>query len=95
MSSLVGVQAGSAVPASHLAPETPPEFQALLSKVRMLVPGLGRTWAFPPSLAKTQWVGSQRCRRTVLGRIAHPSGPGRQTPELPRWLGAPCVCTGK
>lgn len=26
-SSLVGIQAGSAVPASQLAPETPPEFQ--------------------------------------------------------------------
>lgn len=89
MSSLVGVQAGSAAPASHLVPETPPEFQALLSEVRMLVPGLGRTWAFLPSPAKTQWVGSQRCRLAVLGRIAHPSGSGWQTPEQPRWLRAP------
>ena len=52
MSSLVGVQAGSVVPASHLAPEMPPEFQAPLSVVRMLVPGLGRTWAFLPSPAR-------------------------------------------
>lgn len=49
----------------------------------MLVPGLGRTWAFLPSPAKTQWVGSQRCRLAVLGESPTHLDQGGRPPSSP------------